>query len=437
MLLEAHTHHSRLASRMDMNDFLHVSSMYNLRASGSGSESAIIVHPVSSATTATPVWQPRPAALMPPPSAASSDIIAEDPSTRPSSTSLNDDSSQLLQGRSPISDSGTGGPFNQYGSHLSQGRSGFYDIAGCQVSPLRQSLPSHHSSPPISSMHPSSMRGDVLLHSQDVDLLSQLEVVSSAAQLMNVDTQHTPVRPRTGDVEHVHASAARDGTARVFPSAREVEVINCSDVESCDIERHLLGDSTDGDSDDDNVGVNSGVPLPATHPSAGGGPAPALDSVPTASTDAVPLSTPAVDKFYNVARKALHPDAIIPKTELGWWTNRELRKQRKAEKKAKAALELQQIQERAAALAEQNATLQRELNLARRSIFGTSAPAIPSTLAASVEGPEVLELGRNDIGFPIPIGGAIDPVPPVARLAAISLCAYSGRSGAGRVQIYP
>ena len=245
------------------------------------------------------------------------------------------------------------------------------------------------------------------------------------------------MRSRTGDGEHVQASAARDGTARVFPSAREVEVINCSDVESYNIEKHLLGDSIDGDNDDDDVGVNSSVPMPATHPSAGGGPTPALDFVPTASTDAAPLSTPAVDEFYNAVGKAPHPDAIISKTESGWWPNRELRKQRKAEEKAKAALELQQIQERAAALAEQNATLQRELNLARRSISGTSAPATPSTSAASVKGPKVQDLGRNEIGFSTPTNGAIDPVPPAARLAAIFLRACSGRSDAGGAQIYP
>ena len=201
--------HSRLASRMDMNDFLHVSSMYNPQASGSGSEPAIVVCLVSSVATAAPLRQPRPATLMPLPSAASSDIIAKDPSTRPSSTGPIDDLSRLLQGKSSISESGVGGPFDQYGSHLSQGGSGFYDIAGCQVSQLRQPSPSHHSSPPISPTHLSSIRGDIPLHSQDVDLLSQPEVVSSAAQLMDVDTQHTPVRPRTGDVEHVHASAAR------------------------------------------------------------------------------------------------------------------------------------------------------------------------------------------------------------------------------------
>ena len=81
---------------MDMNDFLHVSSMYNPRASGSGSESAIVVRPDSSAATGAPLRQPRPAALMPPPSTASSDIIAEDLSTWPSSTGPDEDLSRLL-----------------------------------------------------------------------------------------------------------------------------------------------------------------------------------------------------------------------------------------------------------------------------------------------------------------------------------------------------
>ena len=339
--------------------------------------------------------------------------------------------------RSPIGESGARGAFDQYGSHLSERGSGFYDMAGCEVTPLRQPSPSHPSSPPISPTHPSLPRGDVPLHSQDVDLLSQLEVVSSAAQLMDVDTQHTPGRSSTSDVEHVHASAATDVIVRVFPSTCEVEVINCSDVESCDMQRHLLGDSTDGDSDDNDVGMNSGVALPVTHPSPGGGLAPALDCVPTASTDAAGVSTPAIDEFYNAAGKAPHLDTIIPKTESGWWAKRELRKQKKAEEKAKAALEFQQIQERAAALAEQNATLQRELDLAQHSISGTSAPAVPSTSSDSVGGPEVQESGRNANRLSTPIGGAVDPVPPAARLVAISLCACGGRSGACGAQIYP
>ena len=88
-------------------------------------------------------------------------------------------------------------------------------------------------------------------------------------------------------------------------------------------------------------------------------------------------------------------------------------------------------------MAEQNATLQRELNLAWQSISGTSAPAIPSTSAASIGGPEVQELGRNEIGFSTLTSGAIDSMPPAAKLATISLRACSGRSSAGGAQIYP
>ena len=70
------------------------------------------------------------------------------------------------------------------------------------------------------------------------------------------------------------------------------------------------------------------------------------------------------DEFYNVAGKAPHPDAVIPKVESEWWKNREMQKKRKAEERAKAEAELQKIKEDVARLAEQNAILQRELNLA-------------------------------------------------------------------------
>ena len=105
---------------------------------------------------------------------------------------------------------------------------------------------------------------------------------------------------------------------------------------------------------------------------------------------------------------------------------------KKGRGKGQGHLELQQIQERAVALAEQNAILQRELNLAWRSISGTSSLEIPSTSTASVGGQEVHELGRNEIGFSTPIGGAIASMPPASGLATTSLRAYSGRA-----QIYP
>ena len=40
-------------------------------------------------------------------------------------------------------------------------------------------------------------------------------------------------------------------------------VINYSNILLCDLERHVLGDSTNGDSDDDDVGVDQGVSLPS------------------------------------------------------------------------------------------------------------------------------------------------------------------------------
>ena len=41
-------------------------------------------------------------------------------------------------------------------------------------------------------------------------------------------------------------------------------MINCSDISSCDSQRRLLGESTDGNSDEDDAGVDQGVTLPAT-----------------------------------------------------------------------------------------------------------------------------------------------------------------------------
>ena len=152
--------------------------------------------------------------------------------------------------------------------------------------------------------------------------------------------------------------------AVVAPSVVEVEVINCSNIDSCN-SKELLGDSTDKESDDDNDGVNKGVPLPAA-------PAPELNvvdptlapptafdvgSLPPASTVAASSSIPAIDEFYNATGKAPHPESIIPKHKSGWWANREMQKQRKAEERVNSARELQRIQEEAAQLAEQNATL--------------------------------------------------------------------------------
>ena len=163
-------------------------------------------------------------------------------------------------------------------------------------------------------------------------------------------------------------------------------VINVSDVESYGTGRHLLGDSSDGDNDDDDEGVSHGVEMPSAPE-----PRPMEVDAPSAAlTGAGPTSAPAEDDFYNVVGKAPHLDAIVPKQESGWWAAREERKRKKAQEQEQAALQLRQIQEQAAHLAEQNAALERELRDTCRSLSGVGPTTSPSTSTASVEGPVVV-----------------------------------------------
>ena len=241
------------------------------------------------------------------------------------------------------------------------------------MSPSRQRSSPLRSSPRVSPSHPSSMAGGLPPHYEDVDLLSQPEVASATEKLIDTEPPASPTRPASDVARQIQDALIVEEIAVVAPSVREVEVINCSDIDSCDSKRRLLGESTDADSDDNDDSVNEGVPLPAApapelnivDPALAPRSAPVVDSLPPTSTVAAPSSIPAVDEFYNAAGKALHPESIIPKQESGWWANREMRKQRKAEERANSAQELQRIQEEAAWLAKQNATLQRKLNLAR------------------------------------------------------------------------
>ena len=113
-------------------------------------------------------------------------------------------------------------------------------------------------------------------------------------------------------------------------------VINISDVESYGTRPHLLGDSSDGNNDDDDEGVSHGVEMPFASE-----PRPMeVDASSVASTGTSPVSAPAEDNFYNAAGKAPHPDAIVPKQESGWWAAGEERKQKKAQEREHDALQL-------------------------------------------------------------------------------------------------
>ena len=211
----------------------------------------------------------------------------------------------------------------------------------------------------MSPPHPSSTEGGVPAQYEDVDFLSQLEVASSTAQVIDTEAPASPMCPAFDVAGQIQDAPAVEEIAVVAPSVVEIEVINCNDIDSCN-SKGLLGDSTDEDSDDDDGSVNEGVPLPAA-------PAPKLNvvdpalappttsdvgSLPLASTVAASSSILAMDEFYSAAKKAPHLKSTIPKHESGWWGNREMQKRRKAEERANSARELQRIQEEAAQLAE-------------------------------------------------------------------------------------
>ena len=113
-------------------------------------------------------------------------------------------------------------------------------------------------------------------------------------------------------------------------------VINVSDVESYGTGRHLLRDSLDGDSDDDDEGVSHGVEMPSALE-----PRPMEVDAPSAALIGAGLVfAPVEDEFYNAAGKAPHLDAIVPKQESSWWAAHEEWKRRKAQEQEQAALQL-------------------------------------------------------------------------------------------------
>ena len=114
-----------------------------------------------------------------------------------------------------------------------------------------------------------------------------------------------------------------------------------------------------------------------------------------------------------------------------------MQKRRKAEERANSARELQRIQEEAARLTEQNATLQRELNLARQSNSGATAPALPSTSAASVGGLEMHEVGRGDSRLCTPVGQAVASMPIAPTVPTRSLRACGTEPNSSRGIVYP
>ena len=268
----------------------------------------------------------------------------------------------------------------------------------CQPSPMDEDI-EHHEDPDV--------QGGQLVpfNSQGLDVEAN-QPVRLPPSLDAMDKSNAPV-----DEEIAVVTALVEGRI----------VINVSDVESYSTGRHLLEDSSD--SDDDDEGVSYGVEI-----SSAPKPRPMEVDAPTsASTGAGLSSTPAEDDFYNAVGKAPHLDSIVSKRESGWWVAREERKWKKAQEREQAALQLREIQEQAARLAEQNAALERELRDARQSLSGAGPTVAPATSAASVEGPVVV--------VPTPTDPAAPPLS--SRLAACTVTLRASGSDVGGREVYP
>ena len=233
MLLEAHTRLTRLVSTMDVNDFSHVNCTYLPHSFGSGSQAEIVPVDIPLPLTATPARRPRPVALMPPSSTVSVEVAPLAPPSSSPSIRADFDVSHSLSERSPVIGSGLDEPFDQYGSQLPRreedspvSEENVLSRGKHRSSPLRPSL---RVSPP----HPSSMGGSVPSQYEDVDLLSQPKVASSMAQVIDTEPPASPTRPASDVAGQIQETPVVVEIAVVAPSAVEVEVINCSDIDSC------------------------------------------------------------------------------------------------------------------------------------------------------------------------------------------------------------
>ena len=161
---------------------------------------------------------------------------------------------------SPFEGSGFEDQLNQYGSNISHGEGGSPSSDQHRCTPHWEcSSPPHPQSTPS---QPLAGAGEVHSLSEGVSLESQPVVASSTVRDMDVDTVLTSPGP------HAHAAAddpnqpPLDEIALVEQTFTERVLINCNDISSCGSPRPLLGESTDGDSDQDERGVDQGVTLP-------------------------------------------------------------------------------------------------------------------------------------------------------------------------------
>ena len=303
VLLQAHILRSVLAAMLDMNDFLHVESVYLPRsASGSGPalRSASDLLPALDAPHV--VRSRTPARTVSPPSAHPA--VPSSTKRRTAAEEFNV-GQFLVDTASPIPSPSQAG-IDQYGSMFQHVSNEQRDTSDEDVTPpLRDA---HRQCPPPRVSHvrrPSPMDEDIERR-EDPDVQGR-ELVIFNSQGMDV-VANKPIRLPPSPDGMDRSDAPVDEQVEVVTARVESRiVINVSDVESYGTKPHLLGDSSD--SDDNDEGVSHGVEMPFARE-----PRPMeVDAPSAASTGAGPVCAPAKDDFYNAAGRAPHPDAIVLK----------------------------------------------------------------------------------------------------------------------------
>ena len=307
VLLQAHIQRSVLAATLDLNDFMHVDSVY-LPQSASGSGPALqFASNLLPALDAPQAWDsPTHARTMPPPLAH----LAMPPSTKQGTGADEFNVGQFLVDRTfPVQLPVEVG-INQYGSMFQHVANPQRDSSDEDDTPPHRDVGRQRPSPRVSPVRQPSPMDEDIEHHEDPDVQDG-QLVPFNSQEMDV-AANQPVRlPPSPDAMDRSNALVDKGIAAMTAPVEGRIVINVSDVESYGTRPHFLGDSSD--SDDDEEGVLHGVEISSTpdpHPME-------VDAPSGASTGAGPPSAPTEDNFYNAARKAPHPDSIVPKQESG------------------------------------------------------------------------------------------------------------------------
>ena len=305
VLLQAHILRSVLAASLDMNDFVHVESVYVPRsASGSGLalRSASELLPTLDALHA---WEcPMLARTMRPPLAHPAVPLSTERGNGGEDFNIGE---FLVDRTSPIS-SPAKTRIDQYGSMFEHVAIHQRDLSDEDDIPpnldASRKCPSTRFSP---TRQPSPMDEDKESH-EDVDVQGRLQVPFNLQEMDLAANQHDK-RPPSLDAMDKSRAPIDDEIALVSATVEGRMVIKVSDIESYGSEQRLLGYSLDEDSDDDDEGVTHEVEMPSALVCR----AMEVDAPSATSTGADPASAPAVDDFYNAAGKAPHPDAIVHK----------------------------------------------------------------------------------------------------------------------------